>query len=87
MQDGVLVVDERGVIRQFNARAERMLGPLPAAGARSLLAEYAPALAAQLRAVARRTRRWMSTPARLTSTAAMSARFVPVGRQPQRSAP
>ena len=28
MQDGVLVVDGHGVIRQFNTRAERILGPL-----------------------------------------------------------
>ncbi|MGH8621701.1 MAG: PAS domain-containing protein, partial [Burkholderiales bacterium] len=46
MPDGVLVVDGHGAIRQFNARAERLLGPLPAGG-ESVLAEYAPALAAQ----------------------------------------
>ena len=30
MQDGVLVVDERGVIRQINGRAEDILGPIAA---------------------------------------------------------
>jgi two-component system sensor histidine kinase PilS (NtrC family) len=29
MQDGVLVVDEGGIIRQINTRAEQVLGPLP----------------------------------------------------------
>ena len=44
MQDGVLVVDTDGVIRQINARAEHMLGPL--GGQREArLVEYAPALA------------------------------------------
>ncbi len=45
MQDGVLVVDARGVIRQRNARAEEMLGVI-APGQRELSLEiYAPALA------------------------------------------
>ncbi|MBI2508906.1 MAG: PAS domain-containing protein, partial [Betaproteobacteria bacterium] len=47
MQDGVLVVDERGVIRQFNARAERLLGPLPHERGEATLADHAPALAAR----------------------------------------
>jgi two-component system, NtrC family, sensor histidine kinase PilS len=47
MQDGVLVVDERGMIRQCNARAERLLGALPRGRGEAALAAYAPVLAAQ----------------------------------------
>ena len=32
MQDGVLVVDERGMIRQINRRAVEILGPIPKTG-------------------------------------------------------
>jgi two-component system sensor histidine kinase PilS (NtrC family) len=45
MQDGVLVVDMEGVIRQINARAEHMLGP-PGGQREARLWDYAPALAA-----------------------------------------
>ena len=48
MQDGVLVVDERGVIRQINSRAEAMLGPLRRSHREILLQDYAPTLAARL---------------------------------------
>ena len=48
MQDGVLVVDERGVIRQINSRAEAILGPLRRSHREVLLQEYAPTLAARL---------------------------------------
>jgi two-component system sensor histidine kinase PilS (NtrC family) len=44
MQDGVLVVDMDGVIRQINARAEHMLGAL-GAQREAQLSQYAPALA------------------------------------------
>ncbi len=55
MQDGVLVVDEGGVIRQINTRAEQVLGTL--ARDRELkLAEYSPKLAEHLRD-------WRSNPA------------------------
>ncbi len=49
MQDGVLVVDEQGVIRQINRRAQYLLGLTvwpPASG--TALADCAPALAAQV---------------------------------------
>ena len=78
MQDGVLVVDEGGVIRQINSQAETILGPLSLARD-ARLADYAPTLAAQLE-------QWrrdpdsrfepLKTPAGQQSTA---ARFVPVG--------
>jgi len=44
MQDGMLVVDPEGTIRQHNPRAAQLLGPLPA-GRRPLLAEYSPEIA------------------------------------------
>ncbi len=48
MQDGVLVVDGRGIIRQINSRAEAILGPLRRSSRDLLLQDYAPTLAARL---------------------------------------
>ncbi len=48
MQDGVLVVDEGGVIRQINSQAESILGPLRRTHREILLQDYAPTLAARL---------------------------------------
>jgi two-component system sensor histidine kinase PilS (NtrC family) len=80
MQDGVLVVDERGVIRQINRRAVEILGPIPKAGRELLLKEYAPALADRLQ-------KWREDPGagfdplRTVLTHKLAgARFVPVGR-------
>jgi two-component system, NtrC family, sensor histidine kinase PilS len=80
MQDGVLVVDERGVIRQINRRAVEILGPIPKTGRELLLKEYTPALADRLQ-------RWREDPAagsdplRTVLTHKLAgARFVPVGR-------
>jgi two-component system, NtrC family, sensor histidine kinase PilS len=79
MQDGVLVVDGHGVIRQFNTRAERILGPLW--GRRDVaLAQYSVALA-------RRFDAWRADegadPTRSESmvNGAIGARIVPVGRR------
>ena len=47
MQDGILVVDSEGGIRQHNPRAMQLLGPLPA-GRRPVLSEYAPEISALL---------------------------------------
>jgi len=55
MQDGVLVVDERGVIRQINSRAEAILGPMRRSHREILLQDYAPTLAARLE-------KWRSDP-------------------------
>jgi two-component system sensor histidine kinase PilS (NtrC family) len=79
MLDGVLVVDERGVIRQFNARAERLLGPLPADRGEVVLADYAPALAAQYE-------RWrggagLDVVTAVPYSSSESARFVPIGQE------
>jgi two-component system sensor histidine kinase PilS (NtrC family) len=76
MQDGVLVVDGRGVIRQFNARAERLLGPLPAGG-EVALAQYAPALAAQYEQW--RSRAGVDAGASIPYSSSESARYVPIG--------
>jgi two-component system sensor histidine kinase PilS (NtrC family) len=80
MQDGVLVVDERGAIRQCNTRAERLLGPLTASGDRGL-AEYAPALAAQFEEW--RARTGVDSGPRPPFRNNVSARFVPIGRSKQ----
>ena len=45
MQDGVLVVDERGAIRQINERAVELLGGRRLPNRRATLIEYAPVLA------------------------------------------
>ena len=79
MLDGVLVVDERGVIRQFNARAERLLGPVSVGRREVALADYAPALAAQYE-------RWrggagLDAAAGVPYSSSESARFVPIGRE------
>lgn len=79
MQDGVLVVDEHGLIRQHNARAEEMLGALSDQRRERKLADYAPALGRGLE-------EWRKNPvagARPANTLVqndrISARFVPVG--------
>lgn len=78
MQDGVLVVDDRGVIRQFNARAERTLGLVH--GRRDmLLKDYAPALAARLEEW-RDDATGLDVASEMTLNRMLSARFAPVGR-------
>ena len=47
MQDGFVVVDEKGLIRQHNPQSEALIGGLKLAGQRAL-AEASPALAIQL---------------------------------------
>ncbi len=44
MQDGMLVVDPEGTIRQHNPRLANLLGPVPA-GPRPLLSDYSPDIA------------------------------------------
>ena len=79
MQDGVLVVDGQGIIRQFNTRAERILGPLW--GRRDVaLKEYAARLAARFEAW-RESETGPETAADVTANRAVGARFVPVGRR------
>lgn len=79
MQDGVIVVDAHGVVRQINARAEELVGPL-SHGTEVLLREYNPALA-------KRLARWRENPEAgsmdplrtVLSQKLTAARFVPVG--------
>jgi two-component system sensor histidine kinase PilS (NtrC family) len=79
MQDGVLVVDAQGIIRQHNERAEAMLGRLHTERRELNLMNYAPALA-------RRLGEWRRNPLvgfdPLSTVVQnkISARFVPVGR-------
>jgi two-component system sensor histidine kinase PilS (NtrC family) len=80
MQDGVLVVDERGVIRQINRRAVEILGPIPKSGRELMLKEYAPPLHDRLKKW-REDPRSGSDPLRTVLTHKLAgARFVPVGR-------
>lgn len=79
MKDGVLVVDGAGVIRQFNARAERLLGPLR--GRRDvLLKDYAPALQ-QCYAEWRDDTGEVDINSQVPFARTLTARFVPVGRR------
>lgn len=79
MQDGVLVVDGQGVIRQFNTRVERIVGPLW--GRRDVpLREYAPALARRFEAW-REDEHGHVPHGERTVDGTVGARFVPVGRR------
>jgi two-component system sensor histidine kinase PilS (NtrC family) len=80
MKDGVLVVDERGGIRQINRRAVEILGPLPKAGRELSLRDYNTQLADRLQ-------RWREDPGAgfdpmrtVLTHRLMGARFVPVGK-------
>lgn len=80
MQDGVLVVDERGVIRQYNARAEQMLGPVQRQRHGFSLREYSPALEQRLAEWRRNPVSGLDPMSTVVFTNKVSARFVPVGR-------
>ena len=79
MQDGVLVVDEHGLIRQHNARAEEMLGPLSDQRRERRLADYAPALGRGLDEWRRYAVGGASSANALAQNDKISPRFVPVG--------
>jgi two-component system sensor histidine kinase PilS (NtrC family) len=79
MQDGVLVVDEDGIIRQFNARAERLIGPIPHERRNPSLAECAPTLAHRFELWRGQSGMDVDTGAPFSQN--VSARFVPIGRQ------
>ena len=81
MQDGVLVVDEKGVIRLFNARAERLLGPMSDERRDPMLAEYAPGLAARFEVW--REQAGTDAETGVPFSRNVSARFVPIGRHRQ----
>jgi two-component system sensor histidine kinase PilS (NtrC family) len=80
MQDGVIVVDSHGVVRQMNPRAEELLGPAPRQR-ELMLKDYNPGLAARLA-------RWQENPEAgfdpmrtILTQKVTAARFVPVGHQ------
>ncbi|MEO1767452.1 sensor histidine kinase [Thiobacter aerophilum] len=77
MQDGVIVVDGEGHVRQVNPQAERILGPLPGPRGAVTLTRYAPE-------VARHFGTWRESsdidllPLRAAKTRPFRVRFVPV---------
>jgi two-component system sensor histidine kinase PilS (NtrC family) len=79
MQDGVLVVDEKGIIRLHNVRAERLLGPISHGLEDSALAEYAPALAARFEIW--REQAGTEVDSEIPFSRNVSARFVPIGTE------
>jgi two-component system sensor histidine kinase PilS (NtrC family) len=81
MQDGVLVVDGRGVIRQYNARAEEMLGPLRHQRREPNLKGYSPALAQRLEEWRKNPVAGFDPMSTIVLNNKVSARFVPVGRR------
>jgi two-component system sensor histidine kinase PilS (NtrC family) len=78
MQDGFLVVDPEGTIRQSNPRVVQLLGPLPS-GRRPLLAEYSPEIA-RLMESWRRGPEVTYAPLRTPrSSSELAVHFVPIG--------
>ncbi len=78
MQDGFIVVDPEGTIRQSNPRAVQLLGPLPS-GRRPLLSEYSPEIA-RLMESWRRGPETTYVPFRTPrSSSELAVHFVPIG--------
>ncbi len=80
MHDGVLVIDERSVIRQINSRAEEILGPLSLTGREVRLQDYSPMLATRLEQWRRDPDLRFDPLRTVVGKQSTAARFVPVGR-------
>ncbi len=78
MQDGILVVDKEGLIRQHNPRLTQLLGPLPA-GRRPTLADYAPEVARLLDDFHRGSDTTFMAMHSPRSKSELQVRFVPIG--------
>jgi len=77
MQDGILVVDGEGRIRQSNPRATQLLGPLPTGRARLL--DYAPEISALLEAWRRGSETTFMQLRAPRATGELQVHFVPIG--------
>jgi two-component system sensor histidine kinase PilS (NtrC family) len=78
MQDGILVVDSEGLIRQHNPRATQLLGQLPM-GRRPSLAEYAPEISALLDAWRRGSTTTFMQLRGARAGGELQVHFVPIG--------
>ena len=78
MQDGILVVDGNGRIRQNNPRATQLLGPLPA-GRWPAISEYAPEIAGLLEAWRRGSETTFMQLRTPRSAGELQVHFVPIG--------
>ncbi|MGE5617257.1 MAG: sensor histidine kinase, partial [Bacillota bacterium] len=78
MQDGILVVDNEGQIRQHNPRAVQLLGPLPQ-GKRALLSDYAPDIASFLESWHKGTATSYMQSRGQASGVDLQVHFVPIG--------
>ncbi len=81
LQDGVVVIDEQGLIRQYNSRAEAMLGTLQQPLSREQnLRKYSPLLAQQFDEWRRNPVSGLDSTRMAVLNNKVSARFLPVGR-------
>ncbi len=78
MQDGIIVVDSVGVIRQHNPKVTQLLGPLHA-GRRPLLEEYAPDVARLLEDWRRGSATTFMAMRAPRSNSELQVHFVPIG--------
>ncbi len=78
MQDGILVVDGEGRIRQSNPRALQLLGPLPGGRVRTI-AEYAPEIARLLESWRRGSETTFMQLRGTRSAGELQVHFVPIG--------
>ena len=78
MQDGILVVDGEGRIRQSNPRAAQLLGPMPA-GRRTSIAEYAPEIARLLESWRKGSETTFMQLRGPRSAGELQVHFVPIG--------